>query len=308
MKKITLILTLFITSYLQAQIVNIPDANFKNYLIANTAINTNGDIEIQVSEATAFTGTIDVNSLSISDLTGIEAFTALTILACQNNSFSTLDVSQNTALTELRCQNNSLSTLDVTQNTALTILWCDSNSLSTLDVSQNTALTILACGNNSLITLDVSQNTALTILWSHNNSLTSLNVANGNNTNITNANFWATNNPSLTCIEVDDVTYSDNNWTNIDATASFSTNCSLSVGEFGLKNISIYPNPTKNEFIITGLQEDSLLEIYGLTGQLVLKQVNYNGENVDVSNLSSSVYFAKLSNKNGTSVKRLIIE
>jgi hypothetical protein len=40
------------------QNVNIPDANFKAYLVGNTAINTNGDTEIQVSEATAFTGTI----------------------------------------------------------------------------------------------------------------------------------------------------------------------------------------------------------------------------------------------------------
>ena len=33
------------------QNVNIPDANFKAYLVGNTAINTNGDSEIQVSEA-----------------------------------------------------------------------------------------------------------------------------------------------------------------------------------------------------------------------------------------------------------------
>ena len=33
------------------QNVNIPDANFKAYLVGNTAINTNGDAEIQVSEA-----------------------------------------------------------------------------------------------------------------------------------------------------------------------------------------------------------------------------------------------------------------
>ena len=32
------------------QNVNIPDGNFKAYLVGNTAINTNGDSEIQVSE------------------------------------------------------------------------------------------------------------------------------------------------------------------------------------------------------------------------------------------------------------------
>jgi hypothetical protein len=37
--------------------------------------------------------------------------------------------------------------------------------------------------------------------------------------------FDATNNPDLTCIQVDDAAYSTTNWTNIDATASFSTDC-----------------------------------------------------------------------------------
>ena len=33
------------------QNVNIPDANFKAYLVANSLINTNGDTEVQISEA-----------------------------------------------------------------------------------------------------------------------------------------------------------------------------------------------------------------------------------------------------------------
>ncbi|MFT6731213.1 MAG: hypothetical protein ACJA1H_002548, partial [Glaciecola sp.] len=38
--------------------VNIPDANFKGYLVGNTNINTNGDTEIQFSEASTYTGII----------------------------------------------------------------------------------------------------------------------------------------------------------------------------------------------------------------------------------------------------------
>ena len=52
--------------------INIPDTNFKNYLVGNASINTNGDTEIQCTEATAFTGTINVTSSGISNLTGIE--------------------------------------------------------------------------------------------------------------------------------------------------------------------------------------------------------------------------------------------
>ena len=85
------------------QNVNIPDANFKAYLVGNSAINTNGDSEIQVSEANAFNGTIYCNSLNISDLTGIEAFTVLTTLFCEYNQLTSLDVSNNLALTNLYC-------------------------------------------------------------------------------------------------------------------------------------------------------------------------------------------------------------
>ena len=192
-----------------AQNVNIPDANFKAYLVGNTLINTNGDAEIQVSEATAFAGDIDCVNSSISDLTGLEAFTALTYLGCSYNNITSLDMSN---------------------NIALEYLYCGPNQLTSLDVSYNTALTGLNCGNNQLTSLDVSSNTALELLACYSNQLICLNVKNGNNLNFIVSAFLgaglnATQNPNLTCIEVDDVAWSNANWTNIDASSSFSTSC-----------------------------------------------------------------------------------
>ena len=146
------------------QNVNIPDANFKAYLVYNAEINTNGDNEIQVSEASAFNGEIDCWNINISNLKGIEAFTALTGLTCNENQLTSLDVSKNTALTWLTCVSNQLTSLDLSKNTALTSLNCEGNQLKSLDVSQNTALTHLDCEGNQLTSLDVSQNTALTHL------------------------------------------------------------------------------------------------------------------------------------------------
>ncbi|NOY48265.1 MAG: T9SS type A sorting domain-containing protein, partial [Chlorobi bacterium] len=73
-------------------------------------------------------------------------------------------------------------------------------------------------------------------------------------------------------------------------------------------DIKLYPNPAKGEFRIEGLLENSQLEIYNLNGVLVLNLNNYKGKRVDVSSLSASVYFVKISNSNATRVKRLIIE
>ena len=123
------------------QNVNIPDANFKAYLVNNKAINSNGDNKIQVSEASAFNDTIDCSDLNISNLKGIEAFTALTKLYCGGNQLTSLDVSKNTALTYLECGWNKLTSLDVSKNTVLTSLSCSKNKLTSLYISGAYALT-----------------------------------------------------------------------------------------------------------------------------------------------------------------------
>ena len=159
-----LLLLLALPMFCFGQIVNIPDALFKAYLVGNKAINTNGDREIQVSEASVFNDTIDCSYKNISNLKGIEAFTALTKLYCSWNQLTSLDVSKNTALTSLYCGGNQLKSLDLSKNTALIVLDCGFNQLSSLDVSKNTALTELGCVDNQLTSLDVSKNTALTEL------------------------------------------------------------------------------------------------------------------------------------------------
>ena len=169
---------LAIVVQLQAQVVlnaeNFPDANFRAALADILGINEGDDISQEKINATT---QIYVSDKSISDLKGIEHFTALTTLYCDYNQLTTLDVSKNTTLTKLDCYNNQLTALDVSKNTALTSLECYNNQLTALDVSKNTALTLLECDYNQLTTLDVSKNTTLTNLDCSNNQLTALDVS-----------------------------------------------------------------------------------------------------------------------------------
>ena len=112
-------------------------------MVGYSSINSNGDTEIQVSEATAFAGSINCNWCEISNLTGIEAFTSVTDLQFRGNQLTNLDISSNTALTYFDCRDNLLTSLDVSANTALTSLTCSDNLLTILDVSANTALSML---------------------------------------------------------------------------------------------------------------------------------------------------------------------
>ena len=138
----------------------VPDDNFEQALIALGYDDTLDDYV--VTDSISSVTSLVVYNEGISDLTGIEGFTALTYLNCNGNELTSLDVSSNTALTAMDCGSNQLTSLDVSSNTSLTTLDCDNNSLTSLDLSS--ALTSLYCRHNSFTILDVSANTALTDL------------------------------------------------------------------------------------------------------------------------------------------------
>ena len=112
--------------------------------------------------------------------------------------------------------------------------------LTTLDVSQNTLLESLNCTGNQLTYLDLSNNPALTSLVCPENQLTLLDIRNNSNTLFLNT----TNNLNLSCINVDDSTFSANNWTNnIAPQHYFSNNSSVTT--------EIVETPTTNKLIKT---------------------------------------------------------
>jgi hypothetical protein len=116
--------------------------------------------------------TLDVRDKEISDLTGIEAFTALTYLNCTQNKLTSLDVSKNTALEELQIWQNQLTSLDVSNNTALKYLNCNSNQLTSLDVRNGVTdlLTVFNATNNPNLTcIEVLDPTDATANWTSEN-------------------------------------------------------------------------------------------------------------------------------------------
>lgn len=179
MKKVLSII--FVCGFLsvaQSQIVNVPDVNFKNYLLNHPEINTNSDNEIQVSEALNFTDSIMCAGMQIYDLTGIEAFENIVFLSCVNNQLEALDVSHNTALQSLICAMNNISSLDVSANANLRNLRCSINPIQSLNTSNNPNLEYLYCESNNLNSLDVSQNPDLIELYCTSNSIPTLNLTN----------------------------------------------------------------------------------------------------------------------------------
>ncbi len=260
MKKTLLIIAITCMTSIQttqAQNVVIPDANFKAYLVGNTAINTNMDTEIQVTEAISFTGDILCSGLSISDLTGLEQFTSLNGINCSSNTISSIVL------------------------LPLSTTWVN-------------------CASNIGITnIDLSLHSNLNWFRGNDCNLNNLNVANGNNTSF--ASFYAYNNPSLTCIQVDNAAYSTTNWTSIDLTTSFSENCS-SVGLTGLtlnNAVAVYPNPTTGAIFLASNYNITLTDV---TGKIIVQKQNTNS--VDISNQPTGMYFILLTDNKGQVIHR----
>ena len=156
-------------------VLDIPDPNFKAYLVTN--YDQNSDNEISQSEIEKVTY-LTLTGLSIASLEGIEHFTNLKGLSCDNNSLTELDLSKNTQLTGLTCGYNKISKLILPPNAEkMTSLSCGDNKLTgKLDCSNWVNLTNLNCHTNNFTALDLTGCSELIGLSCGNNNLTSLNV------------------------------------------------------------------------------------------------------------------------------------
>ena len=153
-------------------VTHFPDKTFRAYL---TSQPYGEDGVLTADELTEVTELL-LNNKGIKNLKGIEHFTSLSVLECDSNQLSSLDISKNTNLARLECSFNKLTKLDVSQNPALDWLSCYNNQLTSLDVSSNAKLRIFIFRNNKLTSIDLTNNTKLQYLDCWGNQLPSLDV------------------------------------------------------------------------------------------------------------------------------------
>lgn len=214
MKKIFLVLFfVFFFGSLNAQIITFPDSAFKAKLLESSssnfiARNLNGDYfsidsnsnnEIEFTEALAV-AYLEIDNSSISSLSGINNFTNLLLLNCENNLLTILDVSGLINLTILNCSSNQLANLNVNGLTELQNLNCQYNQLTSLNVNGSTNLEIVNCSYNligslvlnnllNLEEVNCSDNLIASIKVTDLISLTSLNCSNNRLTSLDTTNL-----------------------------------------------------------------------------------------------------------------------
>ncbi|WP_417855759.1 T9SS type A sorting domain-containing protein [Xanthomarina gelatinilytica] len=327
MKKTTYLIVLFfgICTLTFAQYTPIPDIAFEQQLI-NDGIDSNTIIDGQIltSEANNYSGALDIANSGISDLTGIEAFFNITSINFNYNAgITSVDLTNSpllTSITGIGC--SGLNFVNVSGLANLTTLNLRSCGLSSIDLSTNVALETLNIRKNSITSLDLSLNTALTSLDAKENSLTFLDMRNGNNANVT--LFNSDSNQCLKCVFVDDASgaylsgwIKDNNSnyvnseTECDALPPLTpSQCpTLSFNEIEDVVFNMYPNPVINTLYVSSKSSHAVVQIYNITGKVILTKTLTQGENVvNVSALSSGVYLARFISDNKVDTKKLIIK
>ena len=186
-----LIVCVLLSVIVKAQYVNIPDSNFRKYLITQipACLNETGQLD------TTCTGVDTLKTIScgfdrISDLTGISYFKNLDTLNCNNNLLTTLPTLPNGirviyatynqftslptlpySLHVLLCGNSKLTSLP-SLPANLSYLSCEYNQLTSLPQLPD-SVGILLCQNNQLTSIPNIPN-SIGIFTCDNNQLTSL--------------------------------------------------------------------------------------------------------------------------------------
>ncbi len=267
--KTSLLFFLLLSSFFgHAQYTSIPDLNFEDALI-KLGID-NGAIDGKVlTTSIKNIKSLEIRYKNISNLSGIEDFSELETLICNNNNLTVLDFSKNTKLNYLNCSENKLTSLNVSNNISLEVLSCYMNNLSILDVTHNPLLKSLGCGYNTLTNIDITKNPVLNSFYCTYNNLNQIDTS-----------F----NP-----ELDSFVCYNNKITSLDVSKNLKLNM-FSCGNNLLTSLDISKNPSLSKFQCDNNKLTSLNLKNGInTYMLVLDlQSNPNLKCVEVDNKAYS--------------------
>jgi len=289
-------------------------------------IESNDLLSLDVSTNTKFYDlNCSDNSISTLDLFGLAD---LFYLDCSQNLLTELDLSFNFQLVQVNISANNLNPTFTIGGGSLLNLNCSNNPnllvlnvmgpLTTLYVSNcslngvyfdSTDLQELELSNNNLPGLSIVTLPNLTYFNCSNNQLTSLDLRNGHNVDLT--NFSSFNNPSLNCIDVDNVTTATNKTTAgdwlVDAGVIYSTDCvTMGIEEFAEDAVLLYPNPVKDKLNIE-LKSEGTYHLTNIFGQEIKVGHLISSHNaLDVHNLFDGLYFLNIDTEQGHATKKII--
>jgi hypothetical protein len=81
----------------------------------------------------------------------------------------------------------------------------------------------------------------------------------------------------------------------------------LSVSEFDMTRIQVFPNPSNGTISIKGLETEAIVDVYSIEGRLIKTLKATSNLVIDI-NLKGGVYVLQITSENRTTIKKLIIK
>jgi hypothetical protein len=257
----------------------------------------------------------------INDYTGIEDFSSLHTMNIQNMNMTNVDLSALTIVSnggvfdfQLTVQNcNILEKLILPHGGGLRLSVTECISLSNITYHSDNIIEMsnIISSCPSLTSFDISMVSFVELqaqIWlANNSSLECVNLKNGYCSNWSSVGI--TNNPLVTCVEVDNPSYCNTasgtiwNWEGpaINPNNIYSTNCACvaSVGEAKVAEISLFPNPTTSKFVVEGIADMTGSNYYLLDqiGNMIQSgTIDAKKMEIDLSRFAEGVYWLKFEN------------
>lgn len=308
MKKYVLLFTL-LSSFVNAQNITFSDVNFKNALVNTNCVDsdnngtgeadvdTDNDNEIQVSEALSVTRLL-IFGQNISNLSGIENFSNLQKLDCSNNNLTSLNFQNNSIISSLFCSNNQITNLTLTNLPNLTNFSCSSNLIQSLDLSTTGFVQGEFGGNPNLQYINL-----------RNNVINNCIVFPFTGSDYTCIMFLNCPALQLVCLDANEISGYYSYFPQQNVQFSSDANCVLSSESFNKNNVTLYPNPVKNELNFSFEKSINIekINIYNTLGQLI-KKFSGTQNSINLSDLNSGYYHIEFISNEGKLMKKFIKE
>ncbi|NPA46126.1 MAG: T9SS type A sorting domain-containing protein [Chlorobi bacterium] len=220
-----------------------------------------------------------------------------------------LDVSHNPELEILSIRNfvipvenqqmlyeNHVENIDLSHNSQLQTFLAENVGLQSLDFSNNPDIEEVSISENPIHFLDLSENPQMYALFAIQTELEYLNLKNGHNRRL--EYMYATRNPYLECIQVDDTAYAYTrpHWYK-DSTAVYATECSRPGEEPGndVEDFVLYPVPAHDRIYWKLPPGKALrrLSVYDMSGKHVGDGMS-GADSYFIGELSSGIYLVTI--------------
>ncbi|WP_353151787.1 T9SS type A sorting domain-containing protein [Flavobacterium sp.] len=275
--------------------------NLENLTLSNAVtgqsnlvtINLSSNINLKTVSCYTNANTINLSNLTqLTNLTLYGNFTSLNINDSENLLFlnisaplNSLNLSNNTKLININLAGTTFSNLDLSACLNLEIIEVSNGEMQTLNLGNLKHVRYLFVPNNRLTSLNANNFFNLEFINCQNNLLTNLFLENG--TIEQSIDFSGNPNLASICCDANEIVYIQNDC-NILGYNSTVSNCTSSA-----RQISMFPNPVKNQLHLSAGENIEKVEFFTSHGLLIMTSTDANNP-IDMENIPSGMYFIKV--------------